>query len=115
MTDNISHEIFAENLRYYMERYGKTQQDLLPVVGVAASTFSDWCNGKKYPRIDKVQKLADYFGIKKSELIEKRNEPGAVPSSPELTPFEVEVLDRFRAMSEEQRKSFLSLLRSLQP
>ena len=37
------------------------------------STLSDWINGNKYPRIDKIEILANYFGIEKSDLIEKRD------------------------------------------
>ena len=32
--------------------------------------MSDWVNGKKFPRIDKIELLAQYFGIQKSDLIE---------------------------------------------
>ena len=65
-------QTFGKNLTYYVERSGKTQKDIADVVGVAASTFNDWCKGRKYARIDKIEILADYFGIKKSDLIEER-------------------------------------------
>lgn len=65
-------EIFAKNLRYYIERSGKTQKDFAEIVGVAYSTFNDWINAKKYPRIDKIEILANYFGIQKSDLIEEK-------------------------------------------
>ena len=32
--------------------------------------MTDWVNGKKYPRIDRIEKLAIYFGVSKSDLIE---------------------------------------------
>lgn len=65
-------EILAKNLRYYIERSGKTQKDFAEIVGVAYSTFNDWINAKKYPRIDKIEILANYFGIQKSDLIEEK-------------------------------------------
>ena len=34
------------------------------------STLTDWVNGKKYPRINNIEKLASYFNISKSDLIE---------------------------------------------
>ena len=55
-----------------MASSGKTQKELAEIVGVTAPTFNEWIKGKKFPRIDKVQKLADYFGIQKSDLIEER-------------------------------------------
>ena len=62
----------ARNLAYYVERSGKTQKELAAVVGVAPSTFNDWMKAKKYPRIDKIEILANYFGVEKSDLIENR-------------------------------------------
>ena len=65
-------EIFAKNLTYYIERSGKSKKELSEIVGVAASTFNEWTKGKKYPRIDKIEIMADYFGILKSDLIEDK-------------------------------------------
>lgn len=64
----------SKNLSYYVEKSGKTQKEISGIVGVAYSTFNDWMNGKKYPRIDKIEILANYFGILKSDLIEERTE-----------------------------------------
>lgn len=65
-------EVMARNLSYYVRRSGKTQKEMAEIVGVAASTFNDWLKAKKYPRIDKVEILADYFGVLKSDLIEEK-------------------------------------------
>lgn len=67
-----SKEIFARNLKKYMDRAGKSQKDMAEVVGVSPATFSDYINAKKYPRIDKIDIMADYFGILKSDLIEEK-------------------------------------------
>ena len=72
MTNEWSKQVFSKNLRKYMASSGKTQKELAEIVGVTAPTFNEWIKGKKFPRIDKVQKLADYFGIQKSDLIEER-------------------------------------------
>lgn len=72
MTNEWSKEVFSKNLQMYMERSGKTQKELAEIIGVTAPTFHEWVKGKKFPRIDKVQKLADYFGILKSDLIEEK-------------------------------------------
>jgi transcriptional regulator with XRE-family HTH domain len=65
-------EIMAENLKYYIERRGISQKDFAEIVGVSTSTVNDWVKAKKYPRIDKIELAAAYFGILKSDLIEKR-------------------------------------------
>jgi repressor LexA len=69
-----SKEVFAKNLRYYMESRGKNQKELAEIIGVSAPTMNDWLKAKKYPRIDKIDMLADYFGILKSDLIEEKTE-----------------------------------------
>ena len=69
-------EIFAKNLKKYMEMHNKSRNDMCQALGFSYFTFTDWVNAKKMPRMDKVTILADYFGIKKSDLIEEKdNEP----------------------------------------
>ena len=75
MKTNIGNkEVFGNNLAYYVERSGKSQRELADTLGVASSTFNDWVKGRKYPRIDKIEMLANIFGILKSDLIEERTE-----------------------------------------
>ena len=66
-------EIFSKNLKYYIERAGKDRSQVCEDLGFKYSTFTDWINGNKYPRIDKIEMLANYFGIQKSALIEERS------------------------------------------
>lgn len=74
MTNIGNREIFAKNLAYYVERSGKTQKEISEIVGVSKSTFNDWMKAKKYPRIDKIEMMADFFKILKSDLIEEKTE-----------------------------------------
>ena len=75
MKTNIGNkQVFGNNLAYYVERSGKSQRELADMLGVASSTFNDWVKGRKYPRIDKIEMLANIFGILKSDLIEERTE-----------------------------------------
>lgn len=74
MSDNDYKKIFSKNLRYYMNLNNKKQSDLISDLGLSSSTVSNWCTGEKLPRMDKVQTLADYFGINKSDLLEEKNE-----------------------------------------
>ena len=67
-------ETMAKNLHYYVERSGKTQKEMSEIIGVSTSTFNDWMKAKAYPRIDKIEMLANYFKILKSELIEEKDE-----------------------------------------
>ena len=72
MNNEWSKITFSKNLRHYMNRSGRTQKELAEIAGVSAPTFNEWINAKKFPRIDKIQRLADYFGILKSDLIEEK-------------------------------------------
>lgn len=70
-------EVFSKNLQKYMALNGKSRKEVCQALGYSYFTFSDWVNGKKMPRMDKVEQLANYFGIKKSDLIEetKKEQP----------------------------------------
>lgn len=65
-------ETMSKNLRYYIEQSGKDRKELAKIWGFPYSTVTEWINGKKYPRIDRIEIMADYFGIKKSDLIEEK-------------------------------------------
>ena len=69
-----SKEVFAKNLRRYMELKGISQKELAVIVGVSAPTINEWIKSKKYPRIDKIEILSNYFGCLKSDLIEDKTE-----------------------------------------
>lgn len=72
MSDLGNKEIFAKNLQYYMLLNNKTRNDVCRDLEIPYSTFTDWCNANIYPRIDKIQLLANYFGIQKSDLVENK-------------------------------------------
>lgn len=63
-------EIMAKNIRYYMAKHSVTQTELCNTLRIKMPTFSDWVNAKTYPRIDKIELMANYFGISKADLVE---------------------------------------------
>lgn len=67
-------ETMAKNLKYYIAKSGKDRRELSEIWGFPYSTVTEWINGKKYPRIDRIEVMAEYFGILKSDLIEERTE-----------------------------------------
>ena len=67
MPDN-AREIFVRNLKYLMDAKGIVQADICRELNVSSATVSDWCNGKKYPRVDAMQRLADLLGVLFSTL-----------------------------------------------
>lgn len=112
-------DIFSQNLRFYMAERGKSRKDVADAIEVSYFTFTDWVKGKTYPRMDKVEKLAKYFNIKISDLIEKR----AIESKPmETAQLHVEMLqdedfvemyEYFRTLETKKRKIVKDLIRSL--
>lgn len=60
----------SENIKILRERYGLSQKELGQIAGVSDKAVSTWEQGLKEPRMGAIQKLADYFGIRKSDIIE---------------------------------------------
>lgn len=74
MIDKNNKEIFSNNLKFFMQQRNKTRKEICDDLNIKYTTFADWYNGNKYPRIDKIELLAKYFGIQKSDLIEEKND-----------------------------------------
>ena len=60
----------SENIKLLREKYRLSQKDLALIAGVSDKAVSTWERGLKEPRMGAIQKIADHFGIKKSNLIE---------------------------------------------
>lgn len=71
-------EIMARNIKRYMQKMGISRKDFCERLGFAYSTVTDWLNAEKYPRIDKIEMMANFFGISKADLVE----PPASPAPP---------------------------------
>ena len=72
MNDLEQKEIFSKNLNRYLSLNNKTQREVAEAINVSPQTFNTWCQGIALPRMGKVQRLADYFGIGKSDLIDDK-------------------------------------------
>lgn len=67
---NDNNKVFARNLNRFMKIFNVERHKLADDLEMKYTTLCDWCNGKSYPKMDKIEILADYFGIQKSDLIE---------------------------------------------
>lgn len=81
MTDIEQKKIFSKILNYYLSKANKTQREVADAISVSPQTFNTWCQGIALPRMGKVQRLADYFHIEKSDLIDERTEQPSSPKS----------------------------------
>lgn len=75
------YEIFSELL----QKYGVTPYKVSKDTGVSQSTLSDWKRGISTPKPDKLQKIADYFGVPLSFLLTGKMEEERKEKSPELS------------------------------
>ena len=74
-------EIMARNIKRYMQKMGISRKDFCERLGFAYSTVTDWLNAEKYPRIDKIEMMANFFGISKADLVEPP--ASAAPPAPQ--------------------------------
>lgn len=89
---------FAQNLKNIMQKRNKTQSDLVKDLSFRQATVSDWLNGKKYPRMDKVEKLANYLGVSINELL-MQSVPEPPAPSIQLTAQEEAHIKKYRQLN----------------
>lgn len=89
---------FAQNLKNIMQKQNKTQSDLVKDLSFRQATVSDWLNGKKYPRMDKVEKLANYLGVSINELLMQSISEPPVPAI-QLTDQEKSMIKKYRQLN----------------
>lgn len=65
-------QAMKDNLNRLMKERGLSQKRVADDLGIRPTTFSGWVKGKFYPRIDKIELMADYFNVEKSSLIEPK-------------------------------------------
>ena len=66
-------EITAKNILYHMYAKGLSRKTVCDDLGIKYTTFSDWVNAKTHPGMDKVEMLANYFGVSKADLVEDQS------------------------------------------
>lgn len=122
MSDLGNKDVFAANLNYYIKEKGVMQKDVAAHCGVSTGTCNDWVKGRAYPRMGKIQKLADYFGVDKSDLIEEHSirnpyhlKKEANKLSDELSkdPGAIELYSKIKKLSPHNRSIVIALVDSL--
>ena len=73
MSNEDQIRIFQKKLLKYLHERNKSQTQVAEDLGIKVQTLNNWCTGVAYPRMGKIQALADYFHINKSDLIEDKN------------------------------------------
>lgn len=113
MSDLGNKQIMANNIKKFLASSEKTQKELCQSLGFRESTFSDWVNAKTYPRIDKIEMMANYFGITKADLVEgsPNSQPAKkVPKDLKKILEDEEVTLNGRMMSAEDKEKMIRII-----
>lgn len=107
MSESEQRRIFQTNLNQLLRQHGKSQREVADAIGVSPQTFNTWCQGVALPRMGKIQMLADYFGVLKSQLVDENisREKGL-----SLSPIEKEIIIRYRTLSDVEKNMVLRSL-----
>lgn len=72
ITDEEQKRIFSKNLRYYLSLNNMQQKELAHILGIQPSTITNWLKQAAMPQVSTIQKIADYFRIGKSDLVDEK-------------------------------------------
>lgn len=109
MNTEENKQIMARNIKKYMARKGVSNQKLCDDLGFKYTTFMDWIKGATYPRIGKVEAMAQYFGCEKSDLIEDKEKQPTVSDG--LTDEQRYLIDLVKSASPEQATQIFQVLK----
>lgn len=107
MSNLGNREVFSNNLIRLMSEKQIERTQLCNDLNLKYSTVSDWITAKKYPRIDKIEIMAKYFGVEKSDLIENKTK-----SPSQLSDEEMALFNAIRKLKPEQQKVLKALVDS---
>lgn len=99
MRDIGNKPVMASNIKRYMAEKGINAKELSKSIKVPYTTVLSWIKAEYYPRIDKIEMMADYFGCLKSDLIEDKSKQ---PAGSELSERKREFIKRVERMSDSQ-------------
>jgi transcriptional regulator with XRE-family HTH domain len=111
VNDDRNKEIMATNIKRYMEIKGVTNQQLCDALDFKYTTFMDWIKGVTYPRIGKVEAMANYFGCEKSDLIEEKEKPTAQDDG--LSKEKRELIEAIKKLPEDKILLLLQVAKSI--
>ena len=55
--------LFSVRLKELRLQHGFSQEELAEKIGIKQNSYSDWENGKSKPNYEKLEKIADFFGV----------------------------------------------------
>lgn len=73
MVQKSAKEIFSENLLSLLDKKGIDQKQLAIELNISPSSVTHWIKGNKYPRIGKIEEIAEYFNVPMSRLTQDQD------------------------------------------
>lgn len=114
MSDEKQKRIFAKNLNYYISLNDKQQNEVAKDIGEKPSTLNMWCKGNSLPGLGKIQKLADYFKIGKSDLTDDKLDSDAGFDARVLADMDIlEMIKKYYSLSLNDRAAIKQIIESL--
>ena len=99
--------IFSTNLLWILSQRNKTQSEVADAIGVSHAAMNMWCNGVTFPRMPKIQKLADYLNVTASQLIDPPERQFDIVMKDEDSEFIVEMKSIEGKLNERQLKHLI--------
>lgn len=75
--NNDIQKIFSKNLQSLLDQKDATQLELAKFLGVSNTTVNNYVRGYNMPRMDKIDRICEFFNVRRTDLIEQKE--------PELT------------------------------
>lgn len=64
-------KVIAKNLKRIIYESGKSQDEVAKYVGVSRTSVTNWCSGTRTPKMDKIDKMCELFGCRRSDIMEE--------------------------------------------
>lgn len=115
-------KVFADNLRYYISKTGVLKKDVAKAAKVCQSTITDWLNSRSYPRMDRMQLLAEFLGVQISDLVEERSvdnkyylqkEAKMIANDLAKDPAALVMFQKFQTLSDSNKALVMAMVASL--
>lgn len=102
-------EIMAKNIKRLMEEHGINRNKICSDLKIKYTTFTDWVNANTYPRIDKIELMANYFHVTKADLVEEHTSSlNSNFDDPDLI-----IIQRERSkMSDKEKNKLMNILKA---
>lgn len=111
MRDIGNKAVMAANIARFMRLKGINAKELSKAINEPYSTVLSWTQAKFYPRIDKIEKMSEYFDCLKSDLIEdKTKEKPAAGDGNELSANKQSLMELVQNCSEEDAGRLLQIM-----